>query len=400
MSIEANSDTKLTVKELITKSNALAMALLEKGINKSDIILTFANNSIELVIAIFASIWLGTTICPISPIANVHEIESHLEKLDSLVIFTSTTKTEIISKALKNSKINDCVKLITILDGTYDEYIDFCELLKLGSNQRLPTVPYFTVDPVKDIFLMLQSSGTTGVPKSVLHTHYGYSLIVNYECWTPGKKPVFGNITPFGSLSGSGFLFRFVTSGVPIVIYRALSEQLIVKSIEKYKITFMFITPPLGHRLIDGQLVDNYDLSSLQFVTVSGAAFSATVAKTLIHKFNVKFTQGYAMSEYGLITDFLEVDPNEYELIEGNLGRPIANTEIKVIDLTNGSNLGPNSDGEICVRGPQMFAGYLNNSLATNEAIDSEGWLHTGDIGHYDQQNRLFITDRLKELIK
>ena len=104
------------------------------------------------------------------------------------------------------------------------------------------------------------------------------------------------------------------------------------------------------------------------------------------------------MSEYGFITLFPDFGRTEY--IEANLGRPAHNTEMKVIDLNSGHSLGPNFDGEICVRGPKLFSGYLNNVLATNDTIDVEGWLHTGDIGHYDEKNRLFITDRLKELIK
>jgi len=84
----------------------------------------------------------------------------------------------------------------------------------------------------------------------------------------------------------------------------------------------------------------------------------------------------------------------------GCVGSVSANTELKIVDLNSGKSLGPNIDGEIYVRGPKMFSGYLNNEIETKNAIDSDGWFHTGDIGHYDEQERLFITDRLKELIK
>ena len=104
------------------------------------------------------------------------------------------------------------------------------------------------------------------------------------------------------------------------------------------------------------------------------------------------------MTEYGLLTLYPDFENTSY--IAGNLGRPAHNTLMKVVDITTGQSVGPNIDGEICVSGPKIFSGYLNNVLATNEAIDSEGWLHTGDIGHYDQKHRFFITDRLKELIK
>ena len=103
------------------------------------------------------------------------------------------------------------------------------------------------------------------------------------------------------------------------------------------------------------------------------------------------------MTEYGLLTLYPDFENTEY--IPGNLGRPAHNTEIKIIDIYNGQSLGPNIDGEICVKGPKMFSGYLNNVIATNEAIDQNGWLHTADIGHYDNKNRIFITDRLKTIV-
>ncbi len=104
------------------------------------------------------------------------------------------------------------------------------------------------------------------------------------------------------------------------------------------------------------------------------------------------------------MTEFVAVfeSPNiEYtEYIPGNMGHVSRITELKIVDINTGQSLGPDIDGEICLRGPQMFSGYLNNIEATKETIDIDGWLHTGDIGHYDTNERLFITDRIKEMIK
>ncbi|CAG2162082.1 unnamed protein product [Oppiella nova] len=86
--------------------------------------------------------------------------------------------------------------------------------------------------------------------------------------------------------------------------------------------------------------------------------------------------------------------------LNGSVGLVGSNTEMKFIDLKTGQSLGPNLPGEICVRGCKLFAGYLNNEVQTKAAIDSNGWLHTGDIGYYDENNKIFITDRIKELIK
>ncbi len=98
------------------------------------------------------------------------------------------------------------------------------------------------------------------------------------------------------------------------------------------------------------------------------------------------------------ITEYPDIEYTEF--IPNNTGHVSRNTELKIVDLKTGQSLGPNIDGEIWVRGPKMFSGYLNNIEATKETIDSDGWLHTGDIGHYDQNERIFITDRLKEMMK
>jgi len=86
--------------------------------------------------------------------------------------------------------------------------------------------------------------------------------------------------------------------------------------------------------------------------------------------------------------------------IPGSCGYVAPNVEIKIVDLAKGKSLNKNQTGEIHVRGPSMFLGYLNNEEATNQAIDTKGWFHTGDVGHFDDNGRLFITDRIKELIK
>jgi 4-coumarate--CoA ligase len=103
------------------------------------------------------------------------------------------------------------------------------------------------------------------------------------------------------------------------------------------------------------------------------------------------------MTEIAPIVQSPSIEDTEF--IPGNCGHVSRITELKIVDINSGQSLGPNIDGEIWLRGPQMFSGYLNNIEATKEAIDSGGWFHTGDIGHYDQNERI-ITDRIKEMIK
>ena len=105
----------------------------------------------------------------------------------------------------------------------------------------------------------------------------------------------------------------------------------------------------------------------------------------------------YGMTECGLVASGADLDE---QFIPGNVGPVVAGLELKVIDLKTGESLGPNTDGEICIKGKRLFAGYLNEGEISYEAFDSEGWYRTGDIGHYDEKEYLFITDRVKEVMR
>jgi acyl-CoA synthetase (AMP-forming)/AMP-acid ligase II len=108
--------------------------------------------------------------------------------------------------------------------------------------------------------------------------------------------------------------------------------------------------------------------------------------------------QGYGLTESSPVTHVSSDRPGEAR--PGSIGQVLPNTECKVVDWATGEEVGAGQDGEICVRGPQVMLGYLNNPIATSNTIDTEGWLHTGDIGHADQDGFFFVVDRLKELIK
>jgi acyl-CoA synthetase (AMP-forming)/AMP-acid ligase II len=104
------------------------------------------------------------------------------------------------------------------------------------------------------------------------------------------------------------------------------------------------------------------------------------------------------MTETSPVTHSSPAAPEQTKF--GSIGVPAPNTECKIIDLASGAPLGPRQEGELCVRGPQVMKGYLNRPEATVQTIDSEGWLHTGDIGYADEDGHFFIVDRAKELIK
>jgi acyl-CoA synthetase (AMP-forming)/AMP-acid ligase II len=145
-------------------------------------------------------------------------------------------------------------------------------------------------------------------------------------------------------------------------------------------------------------VVDNYKLPKLKTIFCGAAPLDENLTRACMQRLSCEIRQGYGMTETSPVTHSSPADPAKVKF--GSVGVPAPNTECKIVDLETGESLGPNQEGEICVRGPQVMKGYLNRPEATAETIDTEMWLHTGDIGYADDDGHFFIVDRAKELIK
>jgi len=156
--------------------------------------------------------------------------------------------------------------------------------------------------------------------------------------------------------------------------------------------------PPIVLKLARDPMIDNYDLSSLKMIFSGAAPLGPELSRECMQRLGCGIRQGYGMTETSPVTHSSPADRAQMKL--GSVGTPAPNTECKLIDPATGEELGPNHEGEVCVRGPQIMKGYLNNPEATARTIDAENWLHTGDIGYADADGHFFIVDRVKELIK
>jgi acyl-CoA synthetase (AMP-forming)/AMP-acid ligase II len=132
---------------------------------------------------------------------------------------------------------------------------------------------------------------------------------------------------------------------------------------------------------------------------LSGAApLGADAAKLCQDRISCRVVQGYGLTEASPCTHLTSDD--DRSVPQGSVGKALPGTECRVVDVVTGADLGPGDDGELLIRGPQIMAGYLNNAEATDAVLDTDGFLHTGDIVRIDADGNLFIVDRLKELIK
>jgi len=168
--------------------------------------------------------------------------------------------------------------------------------------------------------------------------------------------------------------------------------------VQAHRATKAHLVPPIVLALAKSPLVERYDLSSLQLVNSGAAPLSAELAQAAAARVGCPVVQGYGMTESSPVTHVTPLDPARHRL--GSIGPPVPNTECRIVDLSSGAELGPGEEGEVCVRGPQVMRGYLDDPEATAATVDPDGWLHTGDVGRADEDGYVVLVDRVKELIK
>jgi len=274
----------------------------------------------------------------------------------------------------------------------------------LQSDGPLPDV---SIHPKEDVIVLPYSSGTTGLPKGVMLTHY--NLVANVAQMdgidvTSGVElrpdDVVLAVLPFFHIYGMVLIMSFALyRGTTLVTMPRFDMERCLGLMQKHRVSYAYLVPPIVLGLAKHPLVDKFDLSSLRAILSGAAPLGDEIEDAVKQRLGCLVTQGYGMTEASPVTHFLAVRP-EHDRKPGSVGPVIPNTECKVVDLATGEELGPRQEGELWIRGPQIMKGYLNNPTATAQTVDAEGWLHTGDIGYADEDGYFWIVDRAKELIK
>ena len=191
-------------------------------------------------------------------------------------------------------------------------------------------------------------------------------------------------VLPFAHLYGACILIHLtLIKGASTVIMQNFDLSMFCKLIQDYKVNVIPIVPPIVLSLVNNYNNPNYsqyDLSSLQFCLITAAPLSEELAENFTYMFNVPIRPCYGLTETTTMTHLVETD----DIVPGSIGKILPNIECKIID-EKGEELEYNQPGELCIRGPNIMKGYLNDEEGTNKCIDSEGWLHTGDLATVDE---------------
>ncbi|KAL0397247.1 UNVERIFIED_CONTAM: 4-coumarate--CoA ligase-like 9 [Sesamum calycinum] len=257
-----------------------------------------------------------------------------------------------------------------------------------------------------DTAAILYSSGTTGKVKGVMITHRNLIAMIAGLYHNKRAKDEEENThsvslftLPLFHIFGFFMLIRAASMGESVVLMEKFDFVKMLEAVERHRVTYIPVTPPLVVAMAKSDLVDKYDLSSLQVLGCGGAPLGKEVSGRFRKKFpHVEIFQGYGLTETsGGATR--TIGPEEATR-HGSAGRLSENMEAKIVDPQTGEALPPGQRGELWLRGPAVMKGYAGDDAATATTLDSEGWLKTGDLCYFDSDGFLFIVDRLKELIK
>jgi len=251
-------------------------------------------------------------------------------------------------------------------------------------------------DDVADIIF---TSGTTGAPKGAVSTHR--QTIAVAAAWAERgqvtERDVYMIIAPFFHTFGykAGWVVALLC-GATIVPQLTFGIDRVLDQIERERVTMLPGPPTIFQELLAHPGRSRHDLSSLRLV-VTGAAM---VPVALIERMRTELAIETILTAYGLteaVVATMCLPGDDAETISGTCGCAAADFEIRIAGA-DGRELGPGDDGEVLLRGPNVMVGYLDDPEATRAAIEPDGWLHTGDIGHLDERGYLTITDRLKDM--
>lgn len=417
--VYTDRDLRLTYKELDVLSDKVAKALMAHGLEKGDNIAVWTTNTPEWVSLQFATGKMGAPLVTVNTNYRASELEYLLKQSESktLILIEQVKDHRFIDTVyelcpelanckpgqLESKRLPQLKNVIILGENQYDGVLNWADFLE-ASNEisdeeleaRKSTLKY------DDVINIQYTSGTTGFPKGVMLTHY--NLINNAaniaECMKLTNEDRLCIPVPFfhcfGCVIGT---LAIVSSGGTMVPVQDYNPEVVLKTVEKEKCTALHGVPTMFISELNLKNFDEFDLSSLRTGVMAGSNCPVEVMKSVINNMGMKdVTICYGQTESSpVITQSRAEDP--FDLKVETVGRALPNVEVKIVDPLTNEEVPPNTQGELCTRGYHVMKGYYNNPDATQEAIDEDNWLHTGDLATMDENGYVRITGRLKDMI-
>ncbi|XP_037034136.1 4-coumarate--CoA ligase 1-like [Bradysia coprophila] len=390
--IQTNHDdgVQITAGEMAKLGCQIAGGLL-KHIKMGDVIGIVCKNTSYVTPLILGGFLAGTPVSTVDPTYRANDIAHVFSLTKPKIVFCDKDNLSEVKEGLRQSEI-DC-KVLTVDERTAGHSHLF-ELYESSAANTEFRPKRLDIKASKNCAAILCSSGTTGLSKGCMLSHQ--------QCMGLTKAgPYFATLFSFSSLywyTGFSGLMQSLGNNVNRVITKkSFSPELLVEIIEKHKVNAIVASPTHIVLLLNAKIIiEKADFSSLWLAILTGGPMDMSLRKEFQKYLKTgSIAMYYATTENGSVIS----STTPFEPVSNSCGKPMPNTKVKVVD-DDGNSLDALQVGEICVLHPYSFLGYCNNKEETDSAVDSLGWLRTGDIGYVTDGGEIFLVDRKKEVFK
>ncbi len=417
--VYVDRDFRLTYREFNDLVNRMAKGLMALGIQRGEKVAVWATNVPYWVVLQFATARIGAVLLTVNTNYKKHELKYLLQQSEAENIFVmdgfrDTDYVLTLQELLPELKTRergdirnpDFPKLKRVLFLGPEKHRGMYSVPEVLAMSAMVSEEQFAarqaeLDP-HDVVNMQYTSGTTGFPKGVMLTHYNIGnngfWIGENQAFQPGERlclpvPLFHC---FGCVLG---VLAAVTHGVTMVILETFTPVDVMRAVEKERCNALYGVPTMFIAVLDHDLFDKFDFSSLRTGIMAGSPCPVHVMRQVMDAMHMtEVTICYGLTEGSPVMTQTRLDDSVTRRTE-SVGRAMPEIEVRVADPETNQPLPPGVQGEVCCRGYNVMKGYYNMPEATAKTIDADGWLHSGDLGVMDEDGYLSITGRLKDMI-
>jgi long-chain acyl-CoA synthetase len=389
------ADRTLTWAQWNDQANRFASSLAVLGIGQGDIVAVRVRTRLEWLTISLGLAKLGAVIVAVNYRLAPREATYILRDCHARAAVVDDADTAPLVEAWSELEL----RAIVALDDPSDGLLHFDTLVARGDPSHRPAASLAQI--------IIYTSGTTGAPKGAplkdwqstpepsVYAEYMRSVMFNGASGGPGNVTLVN--LPMHHGAGPGYTSIALATGGTVVFQRRFDPEATLELIDRHKITHWVSVPTMLQRILKlpPEVRARYDVSSIKYLVGGAMPFSVPLKKRIIDYFGPVLYELYGATEPGMMAG---ATPADLAVRPGSSGKPFAHVQIKIVD-EQGNTLPPSQTGEIVVRTPTIISGYIGRGPLGPDKIDADGYYRTGDVGHLDEQNYLFIDDRITDMI-